>query len=66
MPVVGDDRTGTLATCLAVASDFRFLGEAVKDLIARQVDTIRDGRDDLCRRPDRPKSSATRSTGTSF
>ena len=48
MLIVGDNRTSTLATCLEAAPNFQLSEKAAKDLIARQIATIRDGWDDLC------------------
>ena len=48
MLIVGDDRTSTLGTCLAAAPNFQLSENAAKDIIARQIDTIRDGWDDIC------------------
>ncbi len=48
MLIVGDDRTSTLGTCLAAAASFQLSENAAKDIIARQIDTIRDGWDDIC------------------
>ena len=48
MLIVGDDRTSTLGTCLAAAPSFQLSENAAKDIIARQIDTIRDGWDDIC------------------
>ncbi len=48
MLIVGDDRTSTLETCLAAAPNFQLSENAAKDIIARQIDTIRDGWDDIC------------------
>ena len=49
MLIVGDNRTSTLATCLEAASNFQLSEKAAKDTIARQIDAIRDGWDDICR-----------------
>ena len=49
MLIVGDNRTSTLATCLEAAPNFQLGEKAAKDIIARQVDTVRDGWDDICR-----------------
>ena len=48
MLIVGDDRTSTLETCLAAAPNFQLSENAAKDIIAQQIDTIRDGWDDIC------------------
>ena len=48
MLIVGDNRTSTLGTCLAAAPNFQLSENAAKDIIARQIDTIRDGWDDIC------------------
>ena len=48
MLIVGDNRKSTLATCLEAAPNFQLSEKAAKDLIARQIATIRDGWDDLC------------------
>ena len=49
MLIVGDNRTSTLATCLEATPNFQLSEKAAKDIIARQVDTIRDGWDDICK-----------------
>ena len=48
MLIVGDNRMSTLATCLEAAPNFQLSEKAAKDLIARQIGTIRDGWDDIC------------------
>ncbi len=48
MLIVGDNRTSTLATCLEAAPNFQLGEKAAKDIIARQIDTIRDALDDIC------------------
>ncbi len=48
MLIVGDNRTSTLATCLEAAPSFQLGEKAEKNLIARQVGTIRDAWDDIC------------------
>jgi len=48
MLIVGDNRTSTLATCLEAAPNFQLAEKAAKDIITRQIDTIRDGWDDIC------------------
>ena len=49
MLIVGDNRTSTLATCLEAASNFQLDGTAARDIIARQICTIQDGWDDICK-----------------
>ena len=48
MLIVGDNRTSTLATCLEAAPQFQLDAKAAKDIISRQIDTIRDAWDDIC------------------
>jgi len=48
MLIVGDNRTSTLATCLEAALSFQLGEQAAKDIIARQIGTIRDAWDDIC------------------
>ena len=48
MLIVGDNRTSTLAACLKAAPNFQLSEKAAKDIIARQIDTIRDAWDDIC------------------
>ena len=48
MLIVGDNRASTLATCLAAAPNFQLSENAAEDIIARQIDNIRDGWDDIC------------------
>jgi len=48
MLIVGDNRMSTLATCLEAASGFQFSEKAERDIIARQIGTIRDLQDDTC------------------
>ncbi len=48
MLIVGDNRTSTLATCLEAAPNFQLSERAAKDIIARQVGSIRDAWDDIC------------------
>ncbi len=48
MLIVGNNRTSTLATCLEVAPNFQLSEEAAKDIITRQIGTIRDAWDDIC------------------
>ena len=48
MLIVGDNRMSTRATCLEAAPSFQLSEKAAKDIIARQVDAIRDGWDDVC------------------
>lgn len=48
MLIVADNRTGTLATCLEAAPQFQLDSKAAKDIISRQIGTIRDGWDDIC------------------
>ena len=49
MLIVGDNRTSTLATCLEAAPNFQLSEKAAKDIIARQIDLIRDGWSDICK-----------------
>ncbi|MDE0240084.1 MAG: HipA domain-containing protein [bacterium] len=48
MLIVGDNRTSTLATCLEAAPSFQLAEKAAKDIIDRQIGTIRDAWDDIC------------------
>ena len=48
MLIVGDNRASTLAACLEAAPNFLLGERAAKDIIARQIGTIRDGWDDIC------------------
>ena len=48
MLIVGDKRASTLATCLAAAPNFQLTENAAEDIIARQIDSIRGGWDDIC------------------
>ncbi len=48
MLIVGGNRTSTLATCLEAAPNFQLDEKAAKDIIARQIDTIRNAWDDIC------------------
>ncbi len=48
MLIVGDNRASTLAACLEVAPSFQLGEKVAKDIIARQIGTIRDGWDDIC------------------
>ncbi len=48
MLIVGDNRASTLATCLAAAPNFQLSENAAKDIIARQIATIRDGWNEIC------------------
>ena len=48
MLIVGDNRASTLATCLAAAPNFQLTETAAEDIIARQIDSIRGGWDDIC------------------
>ena len=48
MLIVGDNRTSRLATCLDAAPNFQLGEKAAKDIIARQIATIRDEWDDIC------------------
>ncbi len=49
MPVVGVNRTSTLATCrLEDAPNFQLGERAAKDIIARHIGVIRDAWDDIC------------------
>ena len=48
MLIVGDNRASTLATCMAAAPKFQLNEKAAKDIIERQIGTIRDGWDDIC------------------
>ena len=49
MLIVGNNRTSTLATCLEAAPNFQLGEKAAKAIIARQIGTIRDGWDDICK-----------------
>ncbi len=48
MLIVGNNRVSTLATCLEAAPNFQLGEKAAKDIIDRQIGTIRDGWDDIC------------------
>ncbi|MDE0532494.1 MAG: HipA domain-containing protein [Albidovulum sp.] len=48
MLIVGDNRTSTLATCLKAAPNFQLSEKAAKDIVAWQIDAIRDAWDDIC------------------
>ena len=48
MLIFGDNRASTLAACLEAAPNFLLNEKAAKDIIARQVATIRDEWDDIC------------------
>ena len=48
MLIVGDNRMSTLAACLEAAPHFQLGEKTAKDIIARQISTIRDGWDDVC------------------
>ncbi|MDE0345481.1 MAG: HipA domain-containing protein, partial [Boseongicola sp.] len=48
MLIVGDNRASTLATCMAAAPKFQLNEKAAKNIIERQIGTIRDGWDDIC------------------
>ncbi|MCY4393586.1 MAG: HipA domain-containing protein, partial [Rhodospirillaceae bacterium] len=48
MLIVGDNRTSTLATCLKAARNFQLSEKAAKDIIARQIGTIREAWDGIC------------------
>ena len=48
MLIVGDNRTSTLATCLEAAPNFQLSEKAAKDIIDRQIGTIRDAWDEIC------------------
>ena len=49
MLIIGDNRMSTLATCLEAAPNFQLSEHAAKDVIARQIGTIRDGWDGICK-----------------
>ncbi|MDE0239589.1 MAG: HipA domain-containing protein, partial [bacterium] len=49
MLIVGDNRLSTLATCVEAAVNFQLSETAATDIIARQIGTIRDGWDDICK-----------------
>ena len=48
MLIVGDNRKSTLATCLETAPSFLLSENAAKDIIDRQIGTIRDAWDEVC------------------
>ena len=48
MLIVGDNRTSTLATSLEAAPNFQLGEKAAKDIITRQIGTIRHAWDDIC------------------
>ena len=45
MLIAGDNRASTLETCLEAAPNFQLSEDAAKDIITRQISTIRDGWD---------------------
>ena len=49
MLIVGDNRTSTLATCLEAAPDFQLSEKAARDIVTRQIGTIRERWDDICK-----------------
>ena len=49
MLIVGDNRTSTLATCLEAAPNFQLSKKAAKDIIDRQIGTVREALDDICK-----------------
>ena len=49
MLIVGDNRTSTLGASLQAAPNFQLSENAAKDIIARQIGTIRDAWDDICK-----------------
>ncbi len=49
MWIVGENRMSTLAACLEAAPSFQLGEKAARDIIARQIATIRDEWDDICR-----------------
>ena len=49
MLIVRDNRTSTLSACLEAAPNFQLSEKPAKDIIARQIDTIRDGWDEICK-----------------
>ena len=49
MLIVRDNRTSTLSACLEAAPNFQLSEKLAKDTIARQIDTIRDGWDEICK-----------------
>ena len=48
MLIVKDKRTSTVATCLEAAPNFLLSKTAAKDIIDRQIGTIRDAWDEIC------------------
>ena len=48
MLIVGDNRSSTLSTCLEAAPNFHLSDNAAKNIIDRQIGTIRDAWDDIC------------------
>ena len=48
MLIVGDNRTSTLVTCLEAAPNFQLSENAAKDIVTRQIGTIRNAWDDIC------------------
>ena len=48
MLIVGDNRMSTLASCLEAVPNFQLGEQAAKDIIARQIGTIRDAWGDIC------------------
>ena len=52
MLIVGNNRASTLANCLAAAPNFQLGEQAAKDIITRQIGTIQDGWDDICKEAD--------------
>ncbi len=52
MLIVGDNRMSTLSACLEAAPSFQLDEKAAKNLIGRQIGTMRDGWDDICEEAD--------------
>lgn len=48
MLIAGDNRASTLAVCLQAAPHFQLGNKVAKEIITRQITTIRDAWDDIC------------------
>ncbi|WP_376696180.1 type II toxin-antitoxin system HipA family toxin [Wenzhouxiangella sp. EGI_FJ10305] len=52
MLIAGNNRTSKLATCIEAAPNFQLGEQAAKDIITRQIGSIRNGWDDICKEAD--------------
>lgn len=52
MLIFGNNRTSKLATCIEAAPNFQLGEQAAKDIITRQIGSIRNGWDDICKEAD--------------